>query len=673
MIDVAYENVIAFDMLDKTLDGRELLESKVSQTIEEGKNKGFENVIKLYFDLDNLEEKKIYIESEKYVERDLISNKKYLLPEAPRGNSAYLYPSMTNIFYLIGIEFRASKKYKKIKRVEKISNIKNPIYYIFEKINMKKELKSAFFKILTNFYRYRLLDKNVYLSLCSSFQSIETNELLNPKQFLKKYQEQNIFTIGYILNGKKYLLSDNEDYINILLSDKREGLDDSKLKIEGICDFCKKTKKLINAFGSKPYALKSLKNFTSTMPSVFYENDKKTLNKNIRCCIDCFTKISQADYKLNNFQIGTLKEECINCKNKQMFTVYAFIDTPFEQNIDYENIKFGMKSIFGYKNVLDTTQKVVRSDDIFDEDWNIILNFFIVDRGSKKEKNETVLNLRNINPHLFRKYHKIFEFINELNQELTYRRWKGNFSDIFSTISKADKRVSFEIFEAFLNEKEFNSEGLIERFLPLVKRKFLASETKKKEEPYLTHYKYLLLDITNILIIDNLRKKENILSFEMTNLIESYEDKNKKKRYRKKATKEIVEALSFEWSDLEIGLFDLGMIIQESVSEIKQNKSTDIEKVFMRKMDFTGMRVDEVMNYIGYIEQKFQEYKSSIHSININNRQERLAHLGMALNQKEIETSPQKSAYLIAFGYEMSLTISNKIGNIVNKEKEEKK
>ncbi len=66
MIDIAYENVIAFDMLDRTLKGRELLESKVSQTIGEGKNKEFKNVIKLYFDLDNLEAKKIYIESEKY-------------------------------------------------------------------------------------------------------------------------------------------------------------------------------------------------------------------------------------------------------------------------------------------------------------------------------------------------------------------------------------------------------------------------------------------------------------------------------------------------------------------------------------------------------------------------------------------------------------------------------
>jgi hypothetical protein len=157
----------------------------------------------------------------------------------------------------------------------------------------------------------------------------------------------------------------------------------------------------------------------------------------------------------------------------------------------------------------------------------------------------------------------------------------------------------------------------------------------------------------------------------MKNVIESYEDNDKKKRYRKKETKEIAESLGFEWSNLEIGLFDLGMIIQESVSDVKQKKNTDIEKVFMRKMDFTGMRIDEVMNYIGYIEQKFQDYKNFIYRV--DSKRERLAHLGMVLNQKEIEITPQKSAYLIAFGYEMSLTISNKIGNIVNKEKEEKK
>ena len=79
MIDVAYENVIQFDMLDDTLEGRDLLESKVSTAIGEGKNKEFENVVKLYFDLDNLEEKNIYFEVEKYVANDYLSNKKYLL------------------------------------------------------------------------------------------------------------------------------------------------------------------------------------------------------------------------------------------------------------------------------------------------------------------------------------------------------------------------------------------------------------------------------------------------------------------------------------------------------------------------------------------------------------------------------------------------------------------
>lgn len=667
MIDVAYENVIQFDMVDDTLDGRELLESKVSKTIGEDKSKKFQNVIKLYFDLDNLKEKNIYFEIERYVADNYLSNRKYLLLEAPRGNSAYKYPSLINISYIIGINFKASKKLKKLKRVENIPDAKNLIYYLFEKTNIKKEMQQIFFKILVHFYRYRLLDKNVYLTLSTCFKQIDTNQTFKVKQFLEKYQKQAIFTIGYILNDKKHLFCDTDDYINLLIADKKEASDNSLLKIEGICDFCKKTKKLINTFGSKPYVLKNLKNFTSTMPSIFYENKKNNLTKNIRCCIECFLKVSQSDYQLDSFQIGQLREIKIKGSGNS-FPVYAFIDTPFKQDIDYNDIKYGMKFLFGNQNALDTAQKVVRNEDIFDEDWNIIINIFIVNRGSKKEKNETVLNLRNINPHLFKKYHKIFEFINDLNKELTYRTWKGNFADIFSTISKADKRVSFEIFEAFLNEKDFDSEGLVERFLPFVKRKFIASIDEKI---YQQHYRYLLLDIANILIIDNLRKKENILAFEITNLIESYENDNKKKLYRKKEIQEIVKALGFEWSDLEIGLFDLGMIIQESVSDIKSNKSTDIEKVFMRKMDFTGMRVDEVMIYIGYIEQKFQDYKNFIYSI--DNKRERLANLNIALNQQEVDITPQKSAYLIAFGYEMSLTISNKIGNIVNQEKKEKK
>jgi len=678
MIDVAYENIIQFNMLDDTLDGRALLESKVSQTIGEGENKKFQNVIKLYFDLDNLEEKQIFFEVEKYISDGYLSNKKYLLLQAPSGNSSYFYSTTTKLDYILGTTFKLDKNKEFPKRLNMTQNAKNCIKVLFDEDDLNQKIKEIFFKILIHFYRYRILekkDKNVYLTFCSKFCNIYTQEVLNIKKFIKKYQNNNIFTIGFILNGNKYLLSENEEYVNYLVNREKKSFSDSKLKVYGICDFCKKTKKLIDIFGKDNYPLKHLKNFTSTKPSVLYENNKKTLEKNIRCCLNCFKQIAQADYKLNNFQIGVLKEECINCKNKQKYDVYAFIDTPFKQSIDYENIQYAMEILFGSENALDTAQKVVRNEDIFDEDWNIILNVFIVEK--EKGMNQSVLNLRNINPYLFIKYYKIFEFINNLNKELTNRYWKGNFSDIFSTISKADKRVSFEIFEAFLTEKDLNVEGLIKRFSPLVKKKFLFSEKDKKDRSgkkyklYEMHYKNLLLDITNILIIDNLRKKESVLAFDIMDLIEPYENKDKKKLYRKKDVQEIVKVLGFEWSDLEVRLFDLGMVIQETVSEIKSSKSTDIEKVFMRKLDFAGMRVDEIMNYIGYIEQKFQDYKNFIYSL--DDKRERLTYLSIALNQERIEISPQKSAYLIAFGYEMSLTISNKIGKIVNQEKKETK
>ena len=654
MIDVAYENVIQFDMLDDTLEGRDLLESKVSTTIGEGKNKEFENVVKLYFDLDNLEEKKVYIETEKYVDKNFISNKKYLFFNPSRAG-AFNGVSINYIRYILSVELLKDKE-SEVEYFKPLQLVKFSLLNLYNAIPRLKNILQE----MISFYQYTLEDKNLLLNFIYHNQEIDSNE------FYKKFNSPNLFTLGYIKEGKKILLCENDDYIKYLLTEQTKLTDSSKLKVEGVCDFCKESKKLINNFGSNPYPLKHLKNFTSTMPSVFYENNKKTLEKNIRCCVDCFKKIAQGDYQLDSFLIGTLQEECINCKNKQRYNIYAFIDVPFRQDIDYENIQYGMKYLFGNKNALDTTQKVVRNEDIFDEDWNIILNIFVTKKTDKI--NQTILNLRNINPHLFRKYNKIFNFINELNEELTYRTWKGNFSDIFSTISKADKRVSFEIFEAFLNEKDLDIERLIKRFLPLVKRKFIASVDEKA---YQTHYRHLLLDIANVLIIDNLRKKEKILAFDIMKLIESYENEDKKKLYRKKDASEIVKALGFEWSDLEIGLFDLGMIIQETVSDIKSNKSTDIEKVFMRKMNFTGMRVDEIMSYIGYLEQKFQDYSKFIYRL--DNKRERLSNLGIALNQKEIDVSPEKSAYLIAFGYELSTTISNKIGAIVNKEKKENK
>lgn len=516
---------------------------------------------------------------------------------------------------------------------------------------------------MISFYQYNIEDKNLSLNF------VYHNQVLTSQEFSMQFNKSHLFTMGYIQNGQKKLLCENNDYINYLLEQKAKAADVSKLKNEGVCDFCQKSKKLIDNFGAGDYPLKHLKNFTSTMPSVFYDNNKRTLNRNIRCCVECFEKIAQADYKLSNFQIGLLREECINCKNKQRYNVYAFIDTPFEQDIEYDNIKYAMQHLFGNKEALTAIQKTIEDDEVFDEDWKVIVNIFVAEKTDKI--NQSILNLRNINPHLFNRYNQIFSCINDLNEALTYRTWKGNFSDIFSTISKADKRVSFEIFEAFLNEKNLDIERLIKRFLPLVKRKFLTSEAKKLEDPYKTHYKYLLLDITNILIIDNLRKKEDIVAFEIEGLIESYENDKKEKRYRTKPTQEIVKSLGFDWSDLEMGLFDLGMLIQETVSEIEKSKDTKIEKVFMRKMDFTGMRQDEVMSYIGYLEGKFQDYKNFIYRI--DNKRERLSYIGIALNQQGIDMSPEKSAYLIAFGYELSTTISNKIGSIVNKEKEEKK
>ncbi len=657
MIDVAYENVIQFDMIDDTLEGRNLLESKVSTTIGEGKNKGFKNVVKLYFDLDKLEEKKVYIETEKYVNKNFISNKKYLFFNPSRAG-AFNGVSINYIRYILSIELLKNKE-TEVEYYKPLQLAKFSLLNLYEAIPKLKNILQE----MISFYQYILEDKNLLLNFVYHNQEIDTNE------FYTTFNSPNLFTLGYIKDGKKTLLCKNDDYIKYLLNEQAKLTDNSKLKIEGICDFCKETKKLINNFGANPYPLKHLKNFTSTMPSVFYENNKKTLEKNIRCCVNCFKIIAQGDYHLDSFHIGTLREECINCKNKQRYNVYAFIDVPFKQEIEYEDIQYAIKSLFGNSNALDKIKESTKNEEIFDEDWKVILNIFVAKKTDKI--NQTVLNLRNINPYLFKKYDKIFKFINELNEELTYRTWKGNFSDIFSTISKADKRVSFEIFEAFLNEKDLDMERSIKRFLPLIKKKFLTSEVKKKEEPYKTHYKYLLLDIANILIIDNLRKKEKILTFEIMNVIETYENSDKKKLYRKKNTEKIVNALGFEWSDLEIGLFDLGMIIQEVVSDIKSNKSTDIEKVFMRKMNFTGMRIDEVMNYIGYIEQKFQDYRKFIY--NLDEKRERLSNLSISLNQKEIDISPEKSAYLIAFGYELSTTISNKIGAIINREKEEKK
>lgn len=164
------------------------------------------------------------------------------------------------------------------------------------------------------------------------------------------------------------------------------------------------------------------------------------------------------------------------------------------------------------------------------------------------------------------------------------------------------------------------------------------------------------------------------MTFDEAQLVLLYEkeDENKVKKtlYKAKPIKEIVQAMGIEWSDVEIALLDLGMIVRESVSDLKRSRDTDVEKVFMRKVDFSGMNPDDTMYFIAFLEEKFKQYKNYI--FGLDNKRERLAKVGLLL-QVDNNVSSERAGYLIALGYELATVIGRKIYQLNHPEKNKEK
>jgi hypothetical protein len=654
MIDVIYENVLQFSLTNSDLEGIELLQSKVSQ------KKDFEKVVKLYFNLDELEKKEVIVETERYEADDLLSNKRYLFLDPARAGSFYGLTT-NNLNYLLGVDYS--------KMLDDVFKPLQPAKFSVEQVH--KETSSHRLKYLI----CKVISLFEYATVTCCRRELKTpiflhdDKLIYSLDFFNSNKNKSVFTLGYIRNGIKYLFVDDKAYVKFLMDKNSNEIEVNEDSNTGVCDFCKQEKALINQFGKKPYPLKNLKNFTSTMPSVFYANDKNELATTLRCCRECFEILSQADQQMNYFKVGVLSEERIGSKQNNHYQIYGYIDSPLQKKVDYSYMKSALESLFGTKqDALTTIEQVSGHDEIFDDDLPTIVDIFVSNYDG--QSNTALLNLRNINPYLFRKYSKIYRWINHFNRFFTFRSWKGNFGEIFKDMSKTDKKISFEVFEAFLHEKTLDEEQIIQKFLPLLKRKFIAHIEPKDER----HFKYLAIDILNILIINKLRKQEEIMTFDEAQLVLLYEkeDENKVKKtlYKAKPIKEIVQAMGIEWSDVEIALLDLGMIVRESVSDLKRSRDTDVEKVFMRKVDFSGMNPDDTMYFIAFLEEKFKQYKNYI--FGLDNKRERLAKVGLLL-QVDNNVSSERAGYLIALGYELATVIGRKIYQLNHPEKNKEK
>ena len=631
MYDALLEHSLSAGIVGKDLSGEDFLLEQTKPIDEKCKR-----VVKLYFDIGKHDKPTIYFETEVIFDG---AYKKYLyFGNAGRQSSNY-YLTTQEWSYVSGYQINNDKK-KKEETKKKTQK---------KKIPLLNNENFCIKKISTLFYSNGELIENI------AFKDIKGDAWLDLKDFEKLYKNDSLFILGVYAKSKYLLFCDSRKYRKTIqqLSSSEDKPQAKKEEIAGICDFCQENKILKKEFkGGGVEELKRLKTFTSTKKSVCYQLNNKDIGKNLRCCESCFNLIAQIDRKLDGFKIGYLKEEKLNSKekDKRNFVIYATIQNPTNSAINFKNIHSRLETIFGgNKNAFDSIRQECGENPIFDK--KIIFNIYIADFDGKAHS--TVLNIRNINPRLFEKYFKAMEFISVFNEYFTHRGWKGSFSDMFKTLSMADYRVGLDVFTAVLNNFSIDGKYIAGLYGHLLRKRFLNAEDKDKPE-----IKYLPMDIFSILLFEQLRQKEDILEFKKELFLNRKEKKDEQGKvaevsYEPKSTAELKQSLGTDWSESEMAVIDLGRLISSIVYEVKNKKNTDIEKVFLSRLDFVEMSFDSVRAYCGFLEQKMREYSKAIGYLDLKRNDLGTIQLALEKN-KNHSVAPKSVGYFLSFGYNIS-------------------
>lgn len=628
MYDALLEHSLSADIISNDLKGDEILFAQTKPVDSKCKR-----VVKLYFDVSQKENPTIYFETEAIFEN---AHNKYLYFGNPRGNGASKYLTTEKLETIL--ESQAINK-----KLEKSDNPKNPIV----------QNKNSFCTV-KNIFGLFYSEKSESLFIDSVFIDLNNkNTPLRIGDFIKRYEKNSLFVLGVYAKLKYLIFSSSKKYREMLLKQisPQDTANKKDINLFGICDFCKQHKILKKEFaGQGINSIKNIKTFTTTKQSVCYQLNNKDIRRNIRCCESCFNLISQIDKKLDAFRIGVLQEKALNATKTGRFPVYATIQNPTNSDLNFSQIQKRLGTIFGgNKDAFDAIQDECGSNPVFDK--KIIFNIYIADYDGKSHS--TILNIRNINPRLFEKYFQIIEFIMELNNYFTYRNWKGNFSDMFKTLSMADYRVGLDVFTAILNNFPIDGKKIAELYGHLLRKRFLNADDKSKQE-----IKYLPIDIFSILLFEQLRQKEEILEFDKELFLAREEIKDDKDtvveiKYKPKNTAELKRSLGTDWSEAEMAVIDLGRLVSSIVNDIKKAKSTDIEKVFLSKIDFVEMGFDDVRAYCGFLQSKMGEYTKAIKYLDFKRNE--LGEIQLTLEKnKNQAVSPKAIGYFLSLGYNIN-------------------
>lgn len=124
-------------------------------------------------------------------------------------------------------------------------------------------------------------------------------------------------------------------------------------------------------------------------------------------------------------------------------------------------------------------------------------------------------------------------------------------------------------------------------------------------------------------------------------------------KYKPKSTTELKKSLSTDWSEAEMAIIDLGRLVSGIVYEIKKAKNTDIEKVFLSKIDFVEMSFDDVRAYCGFLQSKMGEYAKAIEYLDFKRNELGAIQLVLEKNKNQA-VSPKAIGYFLSFGYNIS-------------------
>ena len=473
------------------------------------------------------------------------------------------------------------------------------------------------------------------------------------------------YTIGFIKDNKKFLLAELREYKNFLKEYKFGGKDQKREKIEKhlyVCDFCGKEKELVSNFGkTNPYKLASLKMFGSTYIKGFYsiDNSDKNLFKTIRCCPECIRMIQNTDnYLSRNHYVTKLTPVSLGKGKSKNDSIHVYLFTRkilgFKTPEEIELIIDIVKIIFGERKQLDAKLSAISTiidklsigiDDF--QDASVDLFFEITDG---KQKHQIIHEARNLSVTSISDILKKLNIITEIRKMLIPNSERHfDLRYIFELISLFNYKVSVDVIKSFFLKRIPLKDVILKGMLKQIRSANFDSYPEKLG--YL--YKPLTLDLSlTFSFIELLNREDHKMEIITKELVL---DENEEKRLRAKPIRTFVEKIYIGLTQSEISLMEIGEIIHDISSELYLHGKKDREKIFLSKIDYTGMSKEDIEKLIVFINGKVSQYHTDLKYI--------AASLAEKLNQVTIEINNYtidkiRAVLRIVDGYNLKKRIS---------------